>query len=132
MHQRLVRLDAANRFARCNHLMSNQALLNDATPNLLAYCDGMEGIHPIYHLGVNGVHDQCRKSVSVRRGQQVAYFRAPGTRDPLQLQLRKPQTNQKSTMARSRATGRAKKQQPNKKNAKKAIVCSVCGKGDGK
>eukprot|EP00986_Skeletonema_menzelii_P016705 scaffold15580_cov130-Skeletonema_menzelii.AAC.2 len=35
-------------------------------------------------------------------------------------------------MARSRATGRAKKQQPNKKNVKTAIVCSVCGKGDGK
>eukprot|EP00985_Skeletonema_marinoi_P025641 scaffold19004_cov101-Skeletonema_marinoi.AAC.1 len=55
----------------------------------------------------------------------------PGPWNPRSTPTQKPQTNQ-TTMARSRATGRAKKQQPNKKNAKKAIVCSVCGKGDGK
>eukprot|EP00984_Skeletonema_dohrnii_P002201 scaffold754_cov133-Skeletonema_dohrnii-CCMP3373.AAC.6 len=104
----------------------------------------MEGIHPTFHLGMaryderefmtcwhfSEFDDVAKVSVSV--GNKCPIFGTPKPGPLSTPKIQNPTNQNQSTMARSRATGRAKKQQPNKKNAKKAIVCSVCGKGDGK
>jgi len=120
--------------------------LNDerklSSANLSAYCDGMEGIHPTYHLGMaryerefmtcwhfSEFDDVAKVSVSVGNKCPIS---GPPEPEIHSSNSKNHKPTKPTNMARSRATGRAKKQQPNKKNAKKAIVCSVCGKGDGK